>query len=270
MKTNKLFEYLVIPVVMLLVCITFFTPIPSTLKLVVRIFFLILFFILWRYYSRRDQIEARDLSFALLALNLSFLIAMPFTSDFWNLNQETSKGFALIKLSDSFIITSVIIVAFLLAGYTLKNLYITKGRLIAGLATGILFFLLFGYLALNNPQQKPEAGFVSKNWPWIFIFVIANGFMEELIFRGALLERLNAFFKPFWSILLTSVCFAAPHLTVIYQPNVILFSGIVFILGMICGYAMQYTKSIIAPMLIHAGADLMIIIPVFASYGVIG
>lgn len=270
MKTNKLFEYLVIPAVILLVCMTFFTSIPSTLKLLIRTFFLIVFFILWRYFSRRNQTEARDLSFALLALNLAFLIAMPFTSDFWNLNQETSKGFALIKLSDSFIICSIIIVSFLVAGYTLKNLYITKGRLIAGLVAGILFFLLFGYLALNNPQQKPEAGFVSKFWPWILIFVIANGLMEELIFRGALLERLNAFFKPFWSILLTSVCFAAPHLTVIYQPNVILFSGIVFILGMVCGYAMQYTKSIIAPMLIHAGADLMIIIPVFASYGVSG
>jgi membrane protease YdiL (CAAX protease family) len=270
MKTNKIFEYLGIPVVMFLVCMTFFTPIPSTLKLAIRIFLLIVFFISWRFFSGRNQIEARDLSFALLALNLAFLITMPFTADFWNLNQETSEGFALIKLSDSFILSSVIIVSFLLAGYTLKNLYITKGKLIAGFVTGILFFLLFGYLALNNPQQKPEAGFVSKNWPWILIFVIANGFMEELIFRGVLLERLNAFFRPFWSILLTSVCFAAPHLTVIYQPNVILFSGIVFILGMICGYAMQYTKSIIAPMLIHAGADLMIIIPAFASYGVGG
>jgi membrane protease YdiL (CAAX protease family) len=270
MNSNKLFKYIGIAIVMLLVCMTFFTPIPSTLKLVIRIFFLIVFFILWRYFSRRNQIEAKDLSFALLALNLAFLIAMPFTPDFWNLNQETSEGFALIKLSDSFIISSVIIVSFLLAGYTMKNLYLTKGRLIAGLVTGILFFLLFGYLALNNPQQKPEAGFVSKNWLWVLLFVIANGFMEELIFRGALLERLNAFFKPFWSILLTSVCFAAPHLTVIYQPNAILFSGITFLLGMICGYAMQYTKSIIAPMLIHAGADLMIIIPVFATYGVSG
>ena len=106
MKTNKLFEYLVIPAVMLLVCMTFFTSIPSTLKLLIRTFFLIVFFILWRYFSRR------------------------------------------------------------------------------------------------NPQQKPKAGFVGKNWPWILIFVIANG--------------------------------------------------------------------LIAPMLIHAGADLMIIIPVFASYGVSG
>jgi hypothetical protein len=37
-----------------------------------------------------------------------------------------------------------------------------------------------------------------------------------------------------------------------------------------CGYAMQYTRSLIAPVLIHAGADLMIIVPVFAAYGVTG
>ena len=65
------------------------------------------------------------------------------------------------------------------------------------------------------------------------------------------------------------IFFAAPHLTVNYQADTLFFAGIVFVLGMICGYAMHYTKSIIAPMLIHAGADLMIIIPVFASYGVI-
>ena len=46
-------------------------------------------------------------------------------------------------------------------------------------------------------------------------------------------------------------------------------AGIVFVLGIICGFAMHYTRSIIAPMLIHAGADLMIIIQVFASYEVI-
>ena len=75
--------------------------------------------------------------------------------------------------------------------------------------------------------------------------------------------------KPIWSISVTSICFAAPHLTVHYAQDVFYFFGIVFVLGMICGYAMHYTKSMIAPTLIHAGADLMIIMPVFATYGVV-
>jgi membrane protease YdiL (CAAX protease family) len=266
MNSNKLYKYIGIPIVVLLVCITFFTPIPHTLRLVIRIFFLILFFSLWRYFLRRGNIESKDLCFAFFTMNLAFLVATPFTSEFWNLDQETSKGIALIKLNDSFIISTVLIVSFLIASYDLKSLYLAKGKVIISLVTGIIFFIFFGYLALNNPQQKPEPGFVSKNILWILMFVSANGFMEELLFRGVLLERLNKFFKPVWSIILTSFCFAAPHLTVIYQPNVILFFGICFILGMICGYAMYYTRSIIAPALIHAGADLMIIIPIFTSF----
>ena len=115
-----------------------------------------------------------------------------------------------------------------------------------------------------------EPGFIRQNFTWILVFVFANSFMEELLFRGIFLEKLNCFFKPVWSVTLTSICFAAPHLTVNYSPNVLFFSGIVFILGMMCGYAMHYTRSLIAPVLIHAGADLMIIIPVFAAYGVTG
>jgi membrane protease YdiL (CAAX protease family) len=270
MNDNKLFKYLAIPLVMILVCMTFFTPIPSTVKLIIRIFFMILFFSLWRHFIKRGDTKSKDLCFAYFTLNLAFLAAMPFTSEFWNLDQHTSKGIALIKLNDSLIISIILIISFFIARYDLKSIYLAKGRLFTGIVTGIFFFILFGYLALNNPQQKPDPEFLRKNLFWILMFVLANGFMEELIFRGVLLGRLNAFFRPFWSILLTSVCFAAPHLTVIYQPNVILFSGITFILGMICGYAMYYTRSIIAPVIIHAGADLMIIIPIFASYGVSG
>ena len=269
MNSNKLFKYIGIAIVMLLVCMTFFTPIPHTFRLIIRIFFPILFFFLWRYFLKRGNIETKDLCVAFFTLKLAFLVALPFTSEFWNLDQRTSKGIALIKLNDSFIISTVLIVSSLIAKYDLKSIYLAKGRLITGLVTGIIFFVLFGYMALNNPQQKPEPGFISKNILWILMFVLANGFIEELIFRGILLEKLNKFFKPIWSIILTSFCFAAPHLTVSYQPNVILFFGICFILGMICGYAMHYTRSIIAPALIHAGADLMIIIPIFSSYGVI-
>jgi membrane protease YdiL (CAAX protease family) len=269
MKPNKFLYYLVTLTALLAVCMTIFAPIPGNTKLIIRIVFLVALTILWRIFNKKNLIEARDLAFALLALNLAFLIVTPFTTDFWNLKGDTSKGFALSKLSDSIIVSLVLIISFMVAGYRLKSIFLTKGRLAAGLIIGIIFFLLFGYLALNNPQDKPEPGFLEKNYIWILVFVFANSFMEELLFRGIFLERLNSWFKPVWSIILTSFCFAAPHLTAIYKPDVLVFAGITFVLGMICGYAMHYTKSIIAPILIHAGADLMIIVPVFASYGVI-
>jgi membrane protease YdiL (CAAX protease family) len=268
MKNIKFYIYLLVFISMLLVCMTLFSPFPGNIKLLIRILLLTLSFIAWRIFKKRDLSRASLIAFAFLALNLAFLIVTPFTSSFWNLDIQTPKGFALSKFSDAAITGIVLISTFIIAGYSLKSIYLTRGKLIAGLITGMLFFVIFGYFAMNNPQQKPAPGFIEKNWHWILMFVLSNGFMEELIFRGIFLDKLNLLFKPHLSVFMTSVCFAAPHLMVNYQSNVLLFSGIVFILGMICGYAMHLTRSIIAPALIHAGADLMIIIPVFAAYGV--
>ena len=268
MKTSKIIESFMILIIMLAVSMTLFTPIPNNIKLIIRITLIVIFFITWGLLNKKNHTTAKDLVFAFMALNLAFLIVSFFTSTFWNLNQETSKGFALIKLSDAVIISLVLIVSFVLGSYKLKNIYLTKGRLIPGIIIGIFFFVVFGYLAINNPQHRIEPYFLKKHYFWILIFVFANGFMEELIFRGIFLKKLNLYMKPVWSIILTSICFAVPHLTVNYAPDVLYFFGIVFVLGIICGFAMHYTRSIISPMLIHAGADLLIIIPIFASYGV--
>jgi membrane protease YdiL (CAAX protease family) len=270
MKTKKLWLFLLILPVMMLVCLTLFSSMPGKIKLIIRIVFLCLFFIAWLWFRKRDLADLKNLAFAFLVLNLAFLIVSFFTTEFWHLKTDTTRGLALSKLSDSVIISSVLILSFILGKYKLSSIYLNKGRLISGLIIGLVFFIIFGYLALNNPQQKPQPGFVQRNGTWILVFVFANGFMEELLFRGIFLERLNAFFKPIWSIILTSICFAVPHLAVNYSPDVLLFTGIVFVLGMICGFAMNYTRSIIAPTIIHAGADLMIMIPIFASYGVTG
>ena len=268
-KTLKTLEFFAILIIMLAVTMTLFTPIPNNIKLIIRVIFIILFLISWGFFYKKNLITAKDLTFAFLALNLAFLIVSFFTSDFLGLQMENSKGLALSKLSESLIISLVLILSFIFGGYKLKSIYLTKGRLIPGLIIGILVFVVFGYLAIYNPQQRIELNFLRKNFVWILIFVFANGFMEELIFRSIFLKKLNQYMKPVWSIILTSICFAAPHLTFNYTPDVFYFFGIVFVLGMICGYAMYYTRSIIAPMLIHAGADLLIILPIFISYGVI-
>jgi membrane protease YdiL (CAAX protease family) len=268
MKTNKFIKFLLVFLVMLVVCMTLFSPIPGNIKLIIRIILIALFFVSWRWFHRKALTDLQDLAFAFLVLNLAFLIVSPFTTEFWHLKPDLSQGIALAKLSDSLITSTVIILSFIIGGYQLKSIYLTRGRLIPGLLIGILFFMVLGYLALTNPQAKMEPGFLRNNYIWIIVFVFANSFMEELVFRGIFLQKLNIFFKPVWSIILTSTCFAVPHLLVNYSPNVLFFTGIVFVLGLMCGFAMHHTRSIIAPLFIHAGADLMIIVPIFATYGV--
>jgi membrane protease YdiL (CAAX protease family) len=268
LNTKKILTFVFVFSVMLIVSMTLFYPLPGTVKLIIRVILITVFFISWRWFHLKGLTDLKNLSFAFMALNLAFLVVSIFTTGFWHLKPDTAQGFALAKLSDSAIISAVLIISFIIGGHKLKSIYLNKGLLLPGLITGILFFVLLGYLALKNPQAPMDPVFLARNVKWILIFVFANSFMEELLFRGIFLQRLNRFFKPVWSIILTSVCFAVPHLTVNYSPNVLLFSGIVLVLGLICGFAMHCTRSIIAPVLIHAGADLMIIIPIFSAYGV--
>jgi membrane protease YdiL (CAAX protease family) len=265
---KRQYQLIIIAVVMLVVALTLFAPMSLFVKLLIRVLFIAIFLFGWWFFRKKNNENAKHISFVLLVLNIAFLIVTPFTSDFWNLNMDTARGFALSKFSDAIIICTVICLSFLLSGYRLSELYLAKGNLLWGLIIGSFFFVLFGYLALNNPQAKPDPVFLSGKYPWILLFVFSNSLLEELIFRGIFLDKLVRYFKPLGSIIITSLCFAIPHLTVNYQPDVIVFAGIVFILGMICGSAMYYTRSLIAPVLIHAGADLLIIIPVFSTYGV--
>jgi membrane protease YdiL (CAAX protease family) len=159
---------------------------------------------------------------------------------------------------------------YLVAGYKLKDIYIAKGRLSLGLIIGLLSFILMGFLALNNHEQHIDSVFLKRNILWILLFVFSNSFMEELLFRGIFLNQLNNLFKPYWSIILTAIVFAASHMQVTYTPDVFIFVGLVLILGLLWGFLMHFTKSIIVSMLFHAGADLMIIIPIYSTYGVTG
>jgi membrane protease YdiL (CAAX protease family) len=270
MKRSSLMIHAIVFVSLLATTMTLFTPMPGHIKLVIRLILLTLSITAWLLFKKHNKHVASLLGFAFFALNLAFLIVTPITSEFLNLDMGSTKGIALSKLSDSLIISSVIIASVILVKQPLRSIYITKGRLGTGLVIGLLFFVLFGFLAFRNPGQPVDLSFLRNNWAWILIFVMANGFMEELIFRGLFLEKLNLLFSHHFSILITSVCFAMPHIIIQYQANVLLFAGICFVLGMICGYAMHYTCSIIAPALIHAGADLMIMVPIFATYGITG
>jgi len=268
MKRSSVITFTVTFLSLLATTMTLFTPMPGNIKIVLRLLLITISIAAWLSFRRQNKHVASLLGFSFFVLNLAFLIVTPFTSELLSLDMSSSKGIALSKLSDSLIISTVIIVSVLIAKQPLRSIFITSGRLVAGIVIGLFFFLLFGYLAFTNPGQPVDLSFLRNNWVWVLIFVMANGFMEELIFRGLFLEKLNLMFNHHLSILLTSVCFALPHIVVQYQSNVLLFAGICFVLGMLCGYAMHYTRSIIAPTLIHAGADLMIMVPIFAAYGV--
>lgn len=190
----------------------------------------------------------------------------------FGLDTSSYIGIAVAKLSESLPIIVSILILVKIIGINTDSLFLVKGKLKSRLITGLVFFLGFTLLTIflggTNPlfQDKlinSEISDLAKILPWAILFSISNGFMEELLFRGLFLKHLESKIGFKLSNILTAVIFAFAHLQVTYVTHTIGFLIVVFFLGLLLGSTMKKTNSIIAPTLIHAGADMMMIIPVF-------
>ena len=217
--------------------------------------------------KKKKKHNLKNLLYSVLAVNIVFTVVMFFTTGLWNFNIQSAKGLALAKLSDSAVLSFVVIILFLLAGYRWRDMYIVKGRMLIGIVIGLILFSLMAYLAIFQPGKEISGEFLRKNTIWILIFIFSNAFMEELLFRGIFLQQISKFVKPGLSIIPTSIVFAIAHFQVLYAPNLLMFLLIVFILGILWALLMRFTKSIIASVLFHAGTDILIMIDVFKNYG---
>jgi len=101
--------------------------------------------------------------------------------------------------------------------------------------------------------------------PWILVFVLSNGFTEELLFRGLFLRRYEAFLGKGISNWLAAVVFTSVHLRVAYVPDLIRFLLVLLLLALVWGYVMQKTDALWGSALLHAGADCMIVFGIYAT-----
>ena len=90
----------------------------------------------------------------------------------------------------------------------------------------------------------------------IILIVIAIGapVVEELLFRGVLFEEINRVTSKKMTIFLTAFIFGIYHFNIIQTPNT-------FFMGLVLAYLYEKTKSIKAPMIVHATNNIMATIP---------
>lgn len=207
--------------------------------------------------------------YVLFVAGVAVLLSTLFSGDLPRLFQLASSspaGLAVSKLSESIWRVMAILVLMAIVGADRRSLYLHKGRLGVGLAVGIAGFVGFAALAFIPLVNQP--GMLSKLLslsPWILIFVLANGFGEELLFRGLFLKRYETFLGKGLSNLLAASVFTLLHMQVTYVPDLLQFLLVLFPLALIWGYLMQKTDSLWGSALFHAGADCMIIFGVYAS-----
>jgi membrane protease YdiL (CAAX protease family) len=180
----------------------------------------------------------------------------------------TVLGTVLGQLAGTIGLVLPIILLVKASGDPLSSVYINRPTNWRWLAVGAAGFILFYYLAARGFSARffPNHGVSLPQFfaltPALVILVLCNGLREELWFRGLFLKKYGAFLGPFGSNLLSAFIFASFHVAVSYSRSLPLFLAIALIQGLILGYLMQKSGSLLASIIFHAGID----IPIFLVY----
>ena len=135
------------------------------------------------------------------------------------------------------------------------------GLAIGGLAS--LWFSLVDWLLTSGYQFPQTLEEFDQSWDftvqdsylWVFLSVIILGpVVEELLFRGIIYDYLQAFKRPYLSILVSALLFALWH----RQPVQI---GYTFFAGIVFATARYYSGDLLYPMIIHVLNNLLSTLP---------
>ena len=247
--------------------------VPNDLVLLVRLSIVCILLIptiyLYRVGGRLH--EYWKLSFSFWISSLGLLLAWIFGR--WHLlipglSTSTVEGVAIAKLAEVLPIISTIVVGMWLVERDFTTIYLRGGNLkrsaklglIASLAAFIPFLLLGGLGLSVSPST------ILAWLPWMCVFGLSNGFMEELMLRSIFLRKYEVIFGRKEALVLTSVIFAIFHQAIIGYTDFVSFSvfmGMTFVLGLIWGYVIQQSDNIWGAVFAHAIADIFFVLVVF-------
>ena len=213
-----------------------------------------------------------QLLFALFVLTLVYMLDLMvniYVLDYLKVPVNTPATIALQKLNEALLVISLVMGCTLASGNDLGSIYIQKGNWKPGLKIGLVAFFLAALLSI------PMATFFNTQnltisralpWiPWVLIFVLANAALEETLFRGLFLRKLERFFGKHLSNVFIAVVFTLIHGAASYPRDQYAFLVVVFPLALAWGYITQKTEGLWGSILFHAGMDIPIILSVFST-----
>ncbi len=179
------------------------------------------------------------------------------------------SGMVLAQLFGTVILVVPVVALTKASGSPLSSIFISRPVNWWGPAVGVIAFLLIYFLAARGRTESffPTNGAINSArfialTPALLVLVLLNGFREELWFRGLFLNKYGRFLSPLSSNLLAAIIFTSFHVQVQYSASIAIFLAYALINGLILGWLMQRTRSIVASTIFHAGTD----IPIFLVY----
>ena len=236
---------------------------------------LIAFFLILHLLARRSPVLQRYALLVYGLLVLAVVVALDwvfaiFLIEYLGAFATSPLQIALAKLNEVVVVAAVIIVLTRCSGQRLGEIYLQPGKLKLGLGIGLAAFALFviaGIPMANAFFNGSELTLArALPWtPWLLITVFSNSALEELMFRGLFLRKLEPFLGKFPSNLLIAVVFTLIHYGVTYTPDQLTFLLILFPLALVLGYLAQKTNALWASILLHAGMDIPVFLGIFSN-----
>ncbi len=186
------------------------------------------------------------------------------------IDRDTPAGWSIEKLESSLLAVAVVLAVNRLWGNSLGSLFWRRGKLGLGLTVGLITFglmlsVVVPFATFSFKGQNLSWARILTWLPWLLMFVLANGFAEETIFRGVFLGRLQPFLGTFGANLATAIPFTLAHAPTTYATDQLIFLGATFLLALAWGWLMQKTQSIWGSVLFHAAMDIPIMAGIFSA-----
>jgi membrane protease YdiL (CAAX protease family) len=206
-------------------------------------------------------------SYAVVSISLFCMWLLDESPARWlGMDAKSPQGMALGKVSDAAVLILTVFVLTRICGVSLGSVFLQKGRLGLGIAVGLAGFAVMTGFGIWEARSLGVSMSRLIGWtPWLLIFVLSNGFFEELMFRGVFLKRFEPLLGPHLANLVTALVFAIGHAGVTYTADILTFVAITLVFALVWGYIMQKTGALWGSALFHAGADVTIMIGIFAG-----
>jgi membrane protease YdiL (CAAX protease family) len=172
---------------------------------------------------------------------------------------------AVAKLAESLWRVTPTLLLVGLSGDDLRSVYLSGGRVRYGLSVGMIGFAALATVAFLPLATRGGAAALISLAPWILLFVLANGFTEELLFRGLFLRRFERFLGGPLANLLTALVFTLLHAGANDGGGGVMMLATLFPLALAWGWLMQKSDSLWGSALFHAGADCLLIVGLYSK-----
>ncbi|HEY6875446.1 MAG TPA: CPBP family intramembrane glutamic endopeptidase [Candidatus Dormibacteraeota bacterium] len=181
----------------------------------------------------------------------------------------TVTGTVLAQLFGTAMLAIPIVALTKASGAGLESIFLSRPKDWLTLVIALIVFVALYVLTMRGRTvsffpvhgDASTARFIAFT-PALVVLVLLNGFREELWFRALFLKKYARLLGPVAANLLTAIVFVSFHVQVRYSASILPFLAYALLIGLVCGWMMQRSQSILASTIFHAGTD----IPIFLVY----